>query len=87
MIENRSPAKINFCYALTGRTQLCLCIRLLYIDKYMLFTGWEARIGRNCALGLVPSLHRFRLQCNCNVLSLPLFMFVVAVLMMLPSLC
>ena len=27
----------------------------------------------------VPSLHRFRLQCNCNVLSLPLFMFVVAV--------
>ena len=28
----------------------------------------------------VPSLHRLHLQCNCSILSLPLYMFVVAVL-------
>ena len=27
----------------------------------------------------VPSLHRFRLQCNCSILSVSLYMFVVAV--------
>ena len=35
----------------------------------------------------VPSLHRFRSQCNCSILSLPLYTFVVAVLTTLPSLC
>ena len=35
----------------------------------------------------VLSLHRFRLQCNCSDLALPLYMFVVAVLTTLPSLC
>ena len=35
----------------------------------------------------VPSLHRFRLQCNCSILSLPLYTFVVAVLTTLPWLC
>ena len=35
----------------------------------------------------VLSLHRFRLQCYCSVLALPLYMFVVAVLTTLPSLC
>ena len=35
----------------------------------------------------VLSLHRFRLQCNFSVLALPLYMFVVAVLTTLPSLC
>ena len=34
-----------------------------------------------------PSLHRLHLQCNCSILSLPLYMFVVAVLTRLPSLC
>ena len=34
----------------------------------------------------VPSLHRLHLQCNCSILSLPLYTFVVTVLM-LPSLC
>ena len=27
--------------------------RAICISKYMLFTGWEVRIGRNCARGLV----------------------------------
>ena len=27
----------------------------------------------------VPSLHRFRLQCNCSISSMPLYMFVVSV--------
>ena len=27
----------------------------------------------------VPSLHRFRLQCNCSISPMPLYMFVVAV--------
>ena len=34
----------------------------------------------------VLSLHRFRLQCNCSDLALPLYVFVVAVLTTLPSL-
>ena len=33
---------------------------------------------RASAVG-VPSLHRLHLQCNCSILSLPLYMFVVAV--------
>ena len=32
-------------------------------------------------------LHQFCLQCNCSILSLPPYMFVVAVLTTLPSLC
>ena len=35
----------------------------------------------------VFSLHRFHLQCNRSILSMPLYMFVVAVLTTLPSLC
>ena len=35
----------------------------------------------------VPSLHRLHLQCNCSILLLPLYKFVVAVLTTLPSLC
>ena len=35
----------------------------------------------------VPSLHRLHWQCNCSVLPLPLYMFAVAVLTTLPSLC
>ena len=35
----------------------------------------------------VLSLHRLHLQCNCRILSLPLYMFVVTVLTTLPSLC
>ena len=34
-----------------------------------------------------PSPHRFRLQCSRGILSMPLYMFVVAVLTTLPSLC
>ena len=34
----------------------------------------------------VFSLHRFHLQCNRSILSMPLYMFLVAVLTMLPSL-
>ena len=35
----------------------------------------------------VLSLHWLHLQCNCSILSLPLYMFVVAVLTTLPSFC
>ena len=35
----------------------------------------------------VPSLRRLHLQCNSSILSLPLYMFAVAVLTTLPSPC
>ena len=44
----------------------------------LLFEAW--------AVG-VSSLHQLHLQCNCSILSLPLYMFVVTVLTTLPSLC
>ena len=33
-------------------SSLAGCLLFFNFDTYMLFTGWEVRIGRNCAEGL-----------------------------------
>ena len=69
----------NFC---------CLSLRSKKITLTVNFKGCLifSSLSEASAVG-VPSLHRFRLQCNCSILSLPLSMFVVTVLTTLRSLC
>ena len=56
-----------------------VCFFVLYVTAWSILVAFVSVGSRT-----VPSCHRFRLQCNCTILSLPVDTFVVAVL---PSLC
>ena len=62
------------------------CVFMVCSNSFDLYvTAWSSLVSFvSVDSRTVPSRHRFRLQCNCTILSLPLDTFVVAVL---PSLC